>query len=193
MERHPLKVSFASNCTGNPTGLNWAFGDGTYSNQNIAVTHTYTRPGRYNVSVTAINSAGFNTETKSSYIIVNTSNIQNIVSTTPCANFDNNNTNKNDNYTNNAKTPCNSSGTVPTNLRVLCSGKAPLRVHFVDRSKRHISYYWDFGDENTSRNKSITHIYKTPGKYLVKLTYETTGHYSKTLYGGYIIVKDSSP
>jgi len=85
-----------------------------------------------------------------------------------------------------------SSNTVPINLRVLCSGIAPCRVHFIDRSKRHISYYWDFGDGNTSRSKSITHIYETPGKYLVKLTYMTTGHSTKTLYGGYIVVNASS-
>ena len=61
----PLKVLFTSNCTGNPTEFNWTFGDGTCSNQNIAATHTYTQPGKYEVSLTVTNAAGSNTKTMS--------------------------------------------------------------------------------------------------------------------------------
>ena len=78
---------------------------------------------------------------------------------------------------------------VPTNNRVLCSGKAPLLVVFLDKSKKHISWYWNLGDGTTSRSKNIVHIYKKPGKYPVKLSYMTIGHVNKTLYAGYIIVK----
>lgn len=73
--------------------------------------------------------------------------------------------------------------------RVLCSGKAPLKVMFLDRSKRHISTYWDLGDGTTSKNKNILHIYKKPGKYPVKWTFVTVGHVKKTLYAGYTFVK----
>jgi PKD repeat protein len=78
---------------------------------------------------------------------------------------------------------------VYTNNKVLCSGKAPLRVMYLDRSKKHISSHWDFGDGQTSNSKNILHIYKKPGKYPVKLSYKTIGHVNKTLYAGYIVVK----
>ncbi len=198
----PLKVLFISNCNGSPIGFYWTFGDGTHSNQNFSVAHTYTQPGKYEVLLTVTNVAGSNTATK--YINVSANNdtsnnascISNSAPGTPGVNSCKNNTNPSENNTNpsvnNTKCPCNVSKTTPTNLRVLCSGKAPRRVHFIDRSKRHISWYWDFGDGSTSRSKSITHIYKTPGKYLIKLTYKTIGHYTKTLKGGYIVVKGSS-
>jgi PKD repeat protein len=147
----PLNVLFTSNCTGNPTEFNWTFGDGIYSNHNSTAIHTYTQPGKYNVSLTASNAAGNKTATKLGYIIV--------------------------------------SKAVTTNNRVLCSGKAPLRVVFLDKSKKHISWYWNLGDGTTSRSKNIVHIYKKPGKYPVKLSYKTVGHVNKTLYAGYIIVK----
>jgi PKD repeat protein len=193
----PLNVLFTSNCTGNPTEFNWTFGDGTCSNQNIAATHTYTQPGKYDVSLTVTNAAGSNTATKPGYIIVNTSNIPNVVPTTPCMNYSDNNTNTNkpDNCTNNTKLncTCNVSKTVSTNLRILCSGKAPRRVHFIDRSKNHVSTYWNLGDGTTSKCKSVVHIYKKPGKYLVKFTVKYRSGKTKTVNGGYIVVTGSSP
>lgn len=147
----PLNVSFTSNCTGNPTEFNWTFGDGIYSKHNLTTIHTYSQPGKYNVSLTVSNAVGNKTAMKLGYIIV--------------------------------------FKTASTNNKVLCSGKAPVRVHFIDRSKRHISWQWSFGDGNTSRSKSVVHIYKKPGKYPVKLSYKTIGHINKTLYAGYVIVK----
>ena len=146
----PLNVLFTSNCTGNPTEFNWTFGDGIYSNHNLTAIHTYTQPGKYNVSLTVSNAAGNKTATKLGYIIA--------------------------------------SKKVP-NLKVLCSGKAPLRVYFIDRSKKHISWKWNLGDGTTSRNKSILHIYKKPGKYPVTLTIQTIGHSTKIVHAGYIVVK----
>jgi PKD repeat protein len=147
----PLKVLFKSNCTGNPTEFNWTFGDGMYSNHNLTAIHTYTKPGKYNVSLTVSNAAGNETATKLGYIIV--------------------------------------SKTISINKRVLCSGKAPLRVYFIDRGKRHVSRLWSFGDGNTSKDKSILHMYKKPGKYPITLTVTSLGHYTKTVHAGYIIVK----
>ena len=146
----PLKVLFTSNYTGNPTEFNWTFGDGTYSNNNSTAIHTYTQPGKYNVSLTVSNAAGNKTATKLDYIVV--------------------------------------SKAVYTG-RLLCSGKAPLKVMYLDRSKRHISTYWDFGDGTTSKSKNILHIYTKPGKYPLKWTVISTGHVKKTLYPGYVIVK----
>jgi len=188
----PLKVLFTSNCTGNPTEFNWTFGEGTCSNQNIAATHTYTQPGKYEVSLTVTNAAGSNTATKSGYITVNACNISNVVPTIPCTNYteNNTNTNKTNNCTNNTKlnSTCNVSKTVSTNLRVLCSGKAPRRVHFIDRSKNHVFTYWNLGDGTTSKCKSVVHIYKKPGKYLVKFTVKYRTGKTKTVNGGYIVV-----
>lgn len=146
----PLIVLFTSTCTGNPTEFNWTFGDGTYLTQNSTAIHTYTQPGKYNVSLTASNAAGNKTETKLAYISVN---------------------------------KAVSLG------RLLCSGKAPLKVMYIDRSKNHISTYWDFGDGTTSKSKNILHIYKKPGKYPLKWTFKSTGHVKKTVYPGYVIVK----
>jgi len=188
----PLSVLFTSNCTGNPTEFNWTFGDGTCSNQNIAATHTYTQPGKYEVSLTVTNAAGSNTATKPGYITVNACNISNVVPTIPCTNYSDNNTNTNktNNCTNNTKlnSTCNVSKTVSTNLRVLCSGKAPRRVHFIDRSKNHVSTYWKFGDGKSSKCKSVVHIYKKPGKYPVQFTVKYKSGNIKTINAGYIVV-----
>jgi PKD repeat protein len=146
----PLNVLFISNCTGNPTEFNWTFGDGTHSNNNLTAIHTYTQPGKYNVSLTVSNAAGNKTAAKLGYINV-------------------------------------SKAVYPG--RLLCSGKAPLKVMYLDRSKRHISTYWDFGDGTTSKSRNILHIYKKPGKYPLKLTVVSTGHVKKTLYPGYVVVK----
>jgi PKD repeat protein len=154
----PLKVLFTSNCTGNPTEFKWTFGDGIYSNQSLTAIHTYTRPGKYNVSLTVANADGNATATKSGYINV-----------TAC------------------KAVCNK--TQVNNTKVLCSGKAPLKVMFLDRSKKHISTYWNLGDGTTSKSRNILHIYKKPGKYPVKVTVESRGHYKKTVNAGNIVVK----
>jgi len=65
----PLNVAFADTSTGTPTAWNWSFGDGTYSTQKNPA-HTYSKTGNYTVTLTASNSAGSNTITKSSYIKV---------------------------------------------------------------------------------------------------------------------------
>ncbi len=78
----PLKVKFADKSTGSQTSWEWSFGDGTYSTQKNP-THTYSKAGKYAVSITVKNAAGSNTVTKSAYIKVTSS------STTPkpVANF----------------------------------------------------------------------------------------------------------
>ncbi len=47
----------------------WNFGDGTYSTQKNP-SHTYSKAGKYNVSITVKNAAGSNTATKPSFIAV---------------------------------------------------------------------------------------------------------------------------
>ena len=65
----PLTVTFTDSSTNTPTSWNWNFGDGNSSTlQNPS--HTYSSTGTYTVSLTAINSAGSNTSTRTNYITV---------------------------------------------------------------------------------------------------------------------------
>ena len=62
-------VYFTDQSTNSPTTWSWDFGDGnTSSNQNPS--HTYNSVGDYTVELTATNDYGFDTETKTNYIIV---------------------------------------------------------------------------------------------------------------------------
>jgi len=65
----PLKVTFADQSTGNPTSWKWTFGDGITSTTQNA-THTFTKAGKYTVSLTVKNAVGSNTKTTTSYITV---------------------------------------------------------------------------------------------------------------------------
>jgi beta propeller repeat protein len=65
----PLKVAFTDKSTGTPTLWKWSFGNGTYSTTKNSA-HTYSKAGKYTISLTATNKAGSNTATKSSYIVV---------------------------------------------------------------------------------------------------------------------------
>ena len=66
---YPLSVAFTDSSAGSPTSWLWDFGDGsTSSSQNP--THIYSSSGTYTVSLTATNTYGSDTETKTDYIIV---------------------------------------------------------------------------------------------------------------------------
>jgi len=63
-------ITFTDQSTNVPTSWSWDFGDGgTSTVQNPS--HTYTTAGAYTVSLTATNTAGTDSETKSNYILVN--------------------------------------------------------------------------------------------------------------------------
>ncbi|MDQ7787756.1 MAG: PKD domain-containing protein [Thermodesulfovibrionales bacterium] len=88
----PLNVSFTDTSSGAPTSWSWNFGDGgTSTLQNPS--HSYSTPGTYTVSLTATNTYGPDTETKTGYITV-------LAPTAPTANF----------------TGSPTSGTVPLNV-----------------------------------------------------------------------------
>ena len=70
-EMHLLKVQFTDTSTGSPTSWKWSFGDGTSSTTKNPV-HTYSKTGKYTVTLTVRNAAGSNVVTKSSYINVGT-------------------------------------------------------------------------------------------------------------------------
>ncbi|MFA5416341.1 MAG: lectin like domain-containing protein, partial [Methanoregula sp.] len=65
----PLNVSFSDLSTGSPIAWNWSFGDGIFCTQKNPW-HNYIQPGMYTVSLTATNSAGSNTSTRTNYITV---------------------------------------------------------------------------------------------------------------------------
>ncbi|MDD1678259.1 MAG: PKD domain-containing protein [Methanomicrobiales archaeon] len=49
-------------------------------------------------------------------------------------------------------------------------GKAPLTVQFTDESSEdNLSYFWEFGDGNTSEEIDPQHTYAEPGRYNVSL------------------------
>ena len=68
---YPLNVSFTDQSSGSPTSWNWTFGDGgTSTAQNPS--HIYTGAGSYTVALTVSNTAGNDTQTRTSYITVTT-------------------------------------------------------------------------------------------------------------------------
>jgi len=69
----PLTVSFTDLSTGGATSWSWDFGDGGTSTQQNP-SHTYNTAGTYTVSLTATNSCGSDTNTKTDYITVNPCN-----------------------------------------------------------------------------------------------------------------------
>ena len=66
----PQTIKFTDKSTGSLTSWKWGFGDGTYSTQKNP-SHTYSKAGKYTVSLTVKNAAGSNKVTKSSFIVVN--------------------------------------------------------------------------------------------------------------------------
>jgi beta propeller repeat protein len=66
----PLSVVFTDHSPGYPSSWLWDFGDGTTSAQGGGVTHLYSSPGTYSVSLTASNHVGSNRTVKDGYITV---------------------------------------------------------------------------------------------------------------------------
>jgi hypothetical protein len=68
----PLTVTFTDSSTNTPTSWSWNFGDSSSVNATVKnPVHTYASAGTYTVSLTATNSAGSNTSTRTNYITVN--------------------------------------------------------------------------------------------------------------------------
>jgi len=65
----PHAVNFTNLSTGTITGYSWTFGDGSTSSSTAPV-KTYTVPGTYAVTLTAIGPGGTDLETKSAYVTV---------------------------------------------------------------------------------------------------------------------------
>jgi beta propeller repeat protein len=65
----PLKVQFTDKSTNSPTSWKWSFGDGKYSTSRNPA-HTYSKAGKYTVSLTVKNAKGSNTKKVPGYIVV---------------------------------------------------------------------------------------------------------------------------
>ena len=66
----PLKVKFTDKSTGSPTSLSWDFGDKSTPSKDKNPVHTYSKAGKYTVSLTVKNAAGKNTAKKTNYVTV---------------------------------------------------------------------------------------------------------------------------
>lgn len=69
-------------------------------------------------------------------------------------------------------------------------GRAPLEVKFSDRSLNEpTSWYWQFGDGETSTDQNPAHIYTRDGVYTVRLRASNAGG-STTAYGIVIVLRN---
>lgn len=75
-------VYFTDLTTGVVDSWNWSFGDGTYSTTQ-APNHTYANVGLYNVSLTATNAEGSDTQLKGNYIYIYQGSAAGLAATTP--------------------------------------------------------------------------------------------------------------
>jgi PKD repeat protein len=126
----------------------WIFGDGnSTATANKTITHVYTSPSIYNVSLTVTDNNNLtDLETRNNIIVTVGSPIANFtVSPTPC-------------YVNGTITFDATDSCDPDNYNVSNHGIA--------------NYSWNFGDGNSTAtaNKTITHVYTSPGNYSVNLT-----------------------
>jgi PKD repeat protein len=66
----PLTVQFTDKSTGYPTSWQWNFGDFSKSSTDQNPVHTYTKPGRYTVTLQVSNVRGQNSAIKPNYIVI---------------------------------------------------------------------------------------------------------------------------
>jgi tripartite motif-containing protein 71 len=72
----PLTVLFSDSSSGTVSSYSWDFGDGSTSSSPNPV-HTYVQSGKYTVTLTVSNAAGYNTLVKKNYIAVAEKSTQN--------------------------------------------------------------------------------------------------------------------
>lgn len=69
--------------------------------------------------------------------------------------------------------------------------KVPCTVKFTNRSNNAFSYDWYFGDDSTSTDTNPSHIYVTPGKFLVELRSYTESRNEWASKRKEILIKDT--
>jgi len=161
----PLDVKFNSQCLGDPTSFFWQFGDGETSSEQYP-THRYNSSGVYSVSLRASNEKSGGSGSWNKFITVNNGIIP---EPTP--------------------TP------VPERItpKFQCSpvnGTAPLAVHFTDMSSGNpVSWFWDFGDGSSSRDRYPVHTYNSAGVYSVMLLAQNSNYSAKVTVSNAVTVR----
>ncbi|HIH74747.1 MAG TPA: PKD domain-containing protein, partial [Methanosarcina sp.] len=163
----PLKILFTDNSTGSPSSWYWDFGDGIYSKHDMNATHTFTKPGRYNISLTVANAAGSSSVTRLGYITVTSPSS----TVKPVADFYSPEADK-------VRDGINDQGIFENDV-----------VSFYDNSTGSpTSWFWDFGDGNTSTQKNPTHAYGKIGGYTVNLTVKNANGSDTISKYGYVLM-----
>ena len=155
----PLVVQFTDTSTNFPTSWVWSFGDGgTSFVQNPS--HTYTSAGTYSVSLTASNTGGVDSRTRSGYIVV-----VDPPTSGPIPEF--------------TATP--RSGQVPPSLNVAFTDTS---------TGGPTTWLWTFGDGATSTSRNPTHTYSSAGSYDVSLTVSNGTTTNTQTKNGFIVLVD---
>ncbi len=160
----PLVVQFTDLSTGGvPISWYWDTGDGINSKHATNATHTFTKPGVYNVTLTVANEAGNSTVTKPNYITV-------APPQPPVADFSTNVT----------------SGTAPLTVLFAATSKDGA----TSKVEEPTSWYWDFGDDTNSNESLTVHTFTKPGNYTISLTVGNIIGNNTTIRPDYIVVTD---
>ncbi|MDY9927697.1 PKD domain-containing protein [Methanosarcina sp.] len=159
----PLTVLFTYNSSGGtPTSWYWDFGDGINSKNAQTATHTFTKPGIYDVSLTVTNAEGSSTLNKLNCITVTPPQA-------PIADF--------------FSPEVYQAGIYARSLLI------NETVSFIDNSTGSpTSWLWDFGDGVTSTAQNPTYIYNESGGYIVTLTVGNEIDSDTLSKHGYVIV-----
>lgn len=136
----PLTVQFNDTSTGDADEWIWSFGDGSSYETSQNVTHTFSSAGTYSVAMTIANGTSSNSTAMTITVYYDT------VTPTP----------------------------VPLEASITASafqGTVPLTVQFYDASTGNAtSWYWNFGDGDTSSLQNPAHTFEAAGSYTVVLT-----------------------
>ena len=193
----PLSVAFTDLSTNSPTSWNWQFGDGSANVTTKNATHTFSQPGTYVVNLTATNATGSSTANKTINVskqtpVITWNNPANITNTTALS-----------------STQLNAAASVngtfvynPDIGTVLSVGTHTLSTTFTPTDSNNYTtttknvtiivneytWYWQFGDGQTSFEQNPYHVYSNPGIYSTILSVHRDGVYDTITKTEYINV-----
>ncbi|PWR73764.1 PKD domain-containing protein [Methanospirillum lacunae] len=154
----PLTVSFTSNSAMKADRYEWLFGDGSSSEEEHP-THTYDKPGTYDLTLLLDGPDGQGRKVLPAYITVTepvSMRSEQPIIPTPILQA--------------TSTPNIPSGPTAAISADIINGTAPLKVSFQAVPTGKIDgYAWDFGDGGTSYEQNPMYTYGTAGNYSVKL------------------------
>jgi len=163
----PLTVSFTDRSEGSVDSWSWDFGDGSPTDPTQNPTHTYTSVGTYTVELAVSGSGGSDSITKTNYINVDYAPLDADFSAIPI------------------------DGEI---INGVIEGVAPLVVSFMDSSTGDIeTWFWSFGDGDTSTSQNPIHYYDNSGTYTVTFTIQGPGGSDTAVKGDFVIVYEPEP